>query len=201
MAGQGTNYCSDEDAVIIRGKATGNITLEQWHLDAIDSLIEMRRKQGYKEAQKTSLMFGTGNRIVRLPSKAAGIVSITDSSGRVLSSTEYRLDPGGRNLTRVGISSLYFSGVSCWAKNVEYTVVYLEPDLEQAPVSWRLVAATCAAKVIMWAAKHKEFDIAVTASDQATAGRVSTSAGTSFPADFLEDLRRTIKAGITRAGV
>jgi hypothetical protein len=66
-------------------------------------------------------------------------------------------------------------------------------------MEYRLVAADCVSKIAMFAKKHKEFDLALTASDGASAGKVATQSATSFPASLLVEIKKSIETIKKRA--
>lgn len=184
-------YCSVEDAASIRGKPDVSIYTPWWLL-AVDELIEKHTGQGYKGATRTTTVQATGNELLRLPSIAApaGITTMYEND-RLMDHSEWNLDVRGR-LIRRGNGG--WPGRFCaWPKGYLYTITYTEPSLDECPMEYRLVAADCVAKIAMFAKKHKEFDLALTASDGASAGKVATQQATSFPASLLVEIKKSIE--------
>ena len=192
MSNATPTYCSLEDAASIRGKPDTGI-YSPWWLLAVDELIESHTGQGYKGRERTVAIQGTGNELLRLPSRAAtaGVTAIYESS-RLMSPSEWTLDIRGRLLRRAGPA---WPGAAAggWVKGMLYTVTYTEPSLDECPLEYRLVAADAVAKIAMFAKKHKEFDMALTASDGASAGKVATQSATSFPASLLVEIKKSIE--------
>ncbi len=197
------NYCSLEDAKDIAGNASG-VSVEDWWLDAVDDMIERWTGQGYKGATRVLTHRGSGNSLIKLPSKAAAITSVTEE-GIALPTSDYILENNGRYLERTANALYLFHYdppyVGCWYRGVKYLITYTEPAITVLPDEYRFAAANCVAIVAMFAKKHKEFGIALTAQDAGSAGRVSTASSTSFPASLVEELRRTIKAALPRGSI
>jgi hypothetical protein len=195
------NYCSPQEAAALTGRPTTEI--QGWWMDVIDALIDKYTSQGYKGAERSYTHMGTGNTLVRLPSKANQILSITEN-GTLLDPSEYTLEVNGRHLERAitsYYSSLYGLQAGCWYRRFKYVITYVEPDIDEAPLEYRLCAADCAATVALFVQKRKEYGIALSASDAGSAGKVSTAASTSFPASLIDDLRRIITGTLKRGSV
>jgi hypothetical protein len=200
MAEEQKNYCSREDAAQLRGKQSDAPTIQLWWLDAIDNLIEQWTGQGYKGKTRTFTFVGMGNSVFRLPSYASTITDITED-GRRLQTREWIHDPASRLVERKLMLVYPVILRAVWFKRSTYRVTYIEPTIDEAPDMYRLVAADCVSKILMFSQKNKDFGIGLTASDSASAGKVSTGSSTSFPASLQEELRRIIRSGLKKTAV
>jgi hypothetical protein len=198
------NYTTKLKAANLCGKKETDIR-QEW-LDWIDAKIDEWAGCSYKGATRTSTDRGDGNELIRLPSRAASITSITED-GVVLDPTEYELETNSRYVSRKrnSVTGLMygFGTQGRWYPGAKYVTTYTEPNGVPADKlqQYDLTAAEAVAQVAMWADKQADFGVALTVSDAGTASKTSSAEANSFPASMLEEVDRTIKRGIRRSGV
>jgi hypothetical protein len=198
------NYCTKSQAARLCGKL--ETAIEQDWLDWIDAKIDQHAGCSYKGTVRVWTARGDGNELIRLPSRAASITSITED-GVTLSSEEYELEPNSRYIQRASnltLQLMYGYGVGGrWYNKAKYVITYVEPAAvpENLVYQYELTAAQAVAVIAMYADKQEDFGIALTVSDAGTANKTSTAEANSFPASMLEEIDRTIKRGIPKTGV
>jgi hypothetical protein len=200
------NYCTISDAVRFAGGKLTELDFEDAWLDMVDAMIEQHAGQGYKGEQKLISLRGQGTRLLRLPSIARQIVKITEiDTDTELLDSEFRLQTGGRLLKRTNNLTISYGGMityqGVWCRGYEYEITYYEPGIESLPEVWHLTALNLMAVVAHFVQKYKQFGLALTASDYASATKVATQASTTFPANLMEEIKRTLQHSIRRASI
>lgn len=195
-------YATKQQGMDYAGVTDDEVIYQDWWRGAVDRLIERFMGQGYKAAPRLFTCVGHNNSLFRLPSRAAVITSVTENR-EVLPTTDYELETDQRIVERIATNLSYLSQLSAgiWYRNCKYVFSYTEPPIGELPEDWHLTAVICLGAIILFSKKNKEFGIALTAADAGTAGSVSTSASTSFPASLAEELKRTIKTNLRRGSV
>lgn len=202
-----TYYSDTTEVGFLCGKSP-SVIRPAWQ-KAIDRMIERYAHQGYKGATKVYTIPGDNNTLIALPSIAAAVTSLTED-GNAMATTQYNFFGPSRIIERrndtFNAYPYYYGPIArtgYFYKDALYVATYTEPTV--IPDDWADVANQCVAVYAMFVDKFSVDGIALTISDSGQAGghggSVSKGGSTTFPANLMEELKRTIQNGIPRVGV